>query len=107
MGTRKISLAAVAALALALSACAGSGSAGGSSGGASGGTITIGSIHPLTGALAGAGSLMDDATKMAVDDINAAGGIKSLGGAKLKVASGDSQGQAQVGQSEAQRLIQS
>jgi branched-chain amino acid transport system substrate-binding protein len=109
MGTRKISLAAVAALALALTACGGSNSGGGSSasGGSGGGTITIGSIHPLTGSNAGAGSLMDDASKMAVDDINAAGGIKSLGGAQLKLASGDSQGQAQVGQSEAQRLIQS
>lgn len=108
MGTKKISLAAVAALALALSACGGSSSSGGSSGASGGGTpITIGSIHPLTGSNAGAGSLMDDASKMAVDDINAAGGIKSLGGAQLKLASGDSQGQAQVGQSEAQRLIQS
>lgn len=108
MGRKKISLAAVAALALALTACGG-GSSGGSSGasGSGGGTITIGSIHPLTGSNAGAGSLMDDASKMAVDDINAAGGIKSLGGAQLKLASGDSQGQAQVGQSEAQRLIQS
>lgn len=73
---------------------------------ASGKTIVIGSIHPLTGGLAGAGALMDNATKMAADDINAAGGIKSLGGAQLKIESGDSQGAAATGQSEAQRLIQ-
>lgn len=109
MGKRRIFLAAAAALTVALAGCGGAGSGGSSngSGGSGGGTITIGSIHPLTGANAGAGSLMDDATKMAVDDINAAGGIKALSGAKLKVESGDSQGQAQVGQSEAQRLVQS
>ncbi len=68
-------------------------------------SITIGSIHPLTGGLAGAGVLMNDAAKMAVSDINAAGGIKSMGGAKLVLAQGDSQGKADIGQSEAQRLI--
>lgn len=68
-------------------------------------TITIGSVHPLTGGLAGAGGLMNDAAKMAVSDINAAGGIKSMGGAKLVLAEGDSQGKADIGQSEAQRLI--
>ncbi|MGN6332190.1 MAG: ABC transporter substrate-binding protein [Motilibacteraceae bacterium] len=116
MSAKRVSLAAVAALALALAGCGGgssstnsssSGSASASGGGSSSGkTITIGSIHPLTGALAGAGSLMDDAAKMAVDDINAAGGIKAMNGAKLKLESGDSQGKAEVGQSEAQRLIQ-
>lgn len=106
MGKRQFSLAAIAAVTLALAGC-GSG-AGSPSGPATsgGGPIVIGSIHPLTGALAGAGTLMNDATKMAVTDINANGGIKSLGGAKLKLESGDSQGKAQVGQSEAQRLIQ-
>ena len=45
--------------------------------------IVIGSIHPLTGPLAGAGQLMDDGAKMAVDDINEAGGIEALDGAEL------------------------
>jgi branched-chain amino acid transport system substrate-binding protein len=63
-------------------------------------------VHPLTGALAGAGGLMNDGAKLAVADINAAGGIKSLGGAKLKLEEGDSKGTAADGQSEAQRLIQ-
>ena len=97
----------LAALSLAAAACGDSGSSG--SGGTSGSseTITIGSLHPLTGGLAGAGKPMDNAVKMAVDDINAAGGIKSMGGAKLKVASSDTQGKAEVGQSEAQRLTSS
>ncbi len=49
---------------------------------------------------------MDNGAKLAVEAINAAGGIKSLGGAKLELVSADSQGKPEVGQSEAQRLIQ-
>ena len=96
----------VVALVLASSATlAACGSDSGSSSG-SGDSILIGSVHPLTGALAGAGGLMNDGAKLAVADINKAGGIKSLGGAKLKLDEGDSQGAAETGQSEAQRLIQ-
>lgn len=90
------------ALVFLLAAC-------GSSGGSGSNTpsiIKIGSLHPLTGALAADGKQMDEAIKMAVDDINAAGGIKALNGAKLQVDSGDSQGKPDVAQSEAQRLIQ-
>ena len=50
-------------------------------------------------------ALMDDGAKLAVDDINKAGGIEALDGAELKLASGDSKGKAEIGQSEAQRLI--
>ena len=67
--------------------------------------IVIGSIHPLTGPLAGAGQPMDQAAQMAVKDINEAGGIEALGGAELVLSSGDSKGEAETGQSEAQRLI--
>ncbi len=112
MSSPRKTLAALTVASLALAGC-GSGSSdsatgdGGASGAASGKTITIGSIHPLTGGLAGAGQLMQDATELAAEDINAAGGITSLDGAKLEIASGDSQGKAEVGQSEAQRLTQS
>jgi branched-chain amino acid transport system substrate-binding protein len=91
------------AVTLSLAACSGGGTP--DSKGSSPKTITIGSIHPLTGALAGAGGLMDAGAKLAVADINKAGGIKNMGGAKLKIEDGDSQGTADVGQSEAQRLI--
>lgn len=67
--------------------------------------VKIGSIHPLTGGLAGAGSRMDNAAAMAVEEINAAGGIASLGGAPLELVSADSTGAPDVGQSEAERLI--
>lgn len=117
MSSPRKTLAALAVTSLALAGCGGSsgggnataggGATGAASGAASGKTITIGSIHPLTGGLAGAGQLMQDATELAAADINAAGGIKALNGAQLKIASGDSQGKAEIGQSEAQRLIQS
>ena len=89
-----------------IAACGSSGGGNGGSGGGGGQTITIGSVHPLTGALAGAGGLMNDGAKLAVADVNTAGGIKSMGGAKLKLDAGDSKGTAADGQSEAQRLIQ-
>lgn len=112
-GRNALAAAVVACLAVAGCSSSGSGSSGttptstGASSAVAGQTITIGSIHPLTGGLAGAGQLMQDATEMAAADINAGGGVKSLGGAQLKVASGDSQGKAAVGQSEAQRLTSS
>ena len=98
----------VAALLLAsaaLVACGADDSGGGSRGGGGGGDITIGSVHPTTGALAGVGGLMNDGAELAVADINADGGIEALDGAQLTLAEGDSQGKAEVGQSEAQRLI--
>ena len=67
--------------------------------------VRIGSIHPLTGGLAGAGTRMDNGAQMAVAEINEAGGIASLGGATLELVSADSTGAADVGQSEAERLI--
>lgn len=92
---------AIAATSLALAACGDSGESADD-----GGEITIGSVHPLTGDLAGVGGLMNNGAQMAVEDINADGGIEALDGATLTLADGDSQGEAAIGQSEAQRLIQ-
>jgi branched-chain amino acid transport system substrate-binding protein len=99
------------ALPLTLAACGGSAPPGtegtGEGGGsASGDTITIGSLHPLSGAAAADGQQMDNGAQLAVDAINEAGGIESLDGAQLELASADTQGAPEVGQSEAQRLIQ-
>lgn len=101
--------AAAVALPLMLTACGGSTPPGASSGGggrSSSDTVVIGSVHPLSGSSAGDGQQMDHAAQLAVDDVNNAGGIKCLNGAKLKLESADSQGKPEVGQSEAQRLIQ-
>ena len=101
---RKFSgIVAAMAVALAMTACGTDDEGGGS--GSSPDEIVIGSIHPLTGPLAGAGQLMDQGAKLAVEDINEAGGIEALDGAELVLESGDSKGEAETGQSEAQRLI--
>jgi branched-chain amino acid transport system substrate-binding protein len=98
------------ALPLTLAACGGSAPPGtegtGGGGEGSGDTITIGSLHPLSGAAAADGQQMDNGAQLAVDAINEAGGIESLDGAQLELASADTQGAPEVGQSEAQRLIQ-
>lgn len=97
------------ALPVVLAACGGSappGAAESDEGGGSGDTIVIGSLHPLSGAAAADGQQMDNGAQLAVDAINEAGGIESLGGAQLELASADTQGAPEVGQSEAQRLIQ-
>ncbi|MFV2179385.1 ABC transporter substrate-binding protein, partial [Actinomadura sp. LOL_011] len=69
------------------------------------GPVKIGALHPVSGANAVDGQQMRRGARMAVDAINAAGGIKSLGGRKVELVAGDTQGKAEVGQSEAQRLI--
>lgn len=88
---------------VALAGCGGS-SPSGTAG--SGDTVKIGSLHPLSGAAAADGQQMDNGAKLAVEAINAAGGIKSMKGAKVELVSADSQGKPEVGQSEAQRLVQ-
>lgn len=81
------------------------GCGGGGSGAAEVDEVVIGAVHPLTGSLAGAGTMMSQAAEMAVQDINKAGGIDCLDGAELRLEAGDSAGEAATGQSEAQRLI--
>ena len=46
--------------------------------------IKIGVLHPVTGALAYSGQQCRAGALMAIEDINKAGGIKSLGGAKIE-----------------------
>ena len=98
---------------LALAACGGSAppgtpgaGGGGNATGGSGQTIKVASLHPLSGASAADGQQMDNGAKLAVEAINNAGGIASMGGAKLELLSADTKGAPETGQSEAQRLIQ-
>jgi branched-chain amino acid transport system substrate-binding protein len=65
--------------------------------------ILIGGIHPLTGGLAADGIQMDNAIQMAIAELNAAGGV--LGGRQFEYQSADSTGSAEVGQTEAERLV--
>ena len=68
--------------------------------------IKIGLVHPVTGGLAYSGGQSRLGAQMAIDEINAAGGIKSMGGAKLEAALADSQSRPEVGVSEVERLQQ-
>ena len=60
-------------------------------------TVKIGLIHPVTGALAYGGGLCRLGGQTAIEDINAAGGIKSMGGAKIEALLGDAQGRPDIG----------
>lgn len=66
--------------------------------------IVIGHIHPLSGFLAFDGKELENGVKLAVTEINEAGGIKSLGGAKLKLLAADSEGKPDVAIREVERL---
>ncbi|MBN8899293.1 MAG: ABC transporter substrate-binding protein, partial [Rhodospirillales bacterium] len=60
---------------------------------------------PLSGPWARQGILEQMGARMAVDDVNAAGGIKSMGGAKLKLVEYDTQGSAEQAKDGAQRMV--
>lgn len=67
--------------------------------------VKVGYILPVTGPLAFEAQLALNGILLAVDEINASGGIKSLGSAKLTLLPGDTQNKVELGKSEAQRLI--
>lgn len=67
--------------------------------------IKIGTILPLSGSAAPLGKIGQQARDMAIEEINAAGGIKSMSGAQIKMVYADSKGDPAVGVSEAERLI--
>jgi branched-chain amino acid transport system substrate-binding protein len=66
--------------------------------------IPIGHIHPLSGSLAFDGQEMRNGLLLAVKEINEAGGIKSMGGAKLKLLDADSEGKPELAISSMERL---
>lgn len=81
--------------------------------------IALGAVYPLTGSQAPTGLDLKNGIDLAVELINGGkadfnlplvkdgGGLKNLGGAKLKIVYGDSQADPQKGQSETERLITS
>jgi len=68
--------------------------------------IVIGVIEPMSGESALTGQENSRGYKMAIDEINATGGIKSMGGAKLRLMIQDHQGKPDIGVAETERLIQ-
>ena len=67
--------------------------------------VKIALIAPLSGPWARQGALVKMGAEMAIDDINAAGGIKALGGAKLKLVIADTGDSAEKAKNAAQRLL--
>jgi branched-chain amino acid transport system substrate-binding protein len=67
--------------------------------------VKLGYILPVTGPLAFEAQLSLNGLQLAVDEINNAGGIKALGGARLTLLPGDTQQKVELGNSEAARLI--
>ncbi len=67
--------------------------------------ILIANIHPVTGPTAIDGQSLAQAVEMAVDLKNAAGGIKSMGGAKLKALLYDTESNPKVGEAAAEKAI--
>ena len=66
--------------------------------------VKVGVLHPVTGFLAYSGNLSRLGARMAVEDINAAGGIKALGGVKLEAVLADAQSKPEVGSAEVEKL---
>ncbi|MBM3599549.1 MAG: ABC transporter substrate-binding protein [Alphaproteobacteria bacterium] len=66
--------------------------------------IKVGILHPVTGALSYSGTQSRFGAQMAIDEINAAGGIKSMGGAKIEALLADAQSRPDVGAAEIEKL---
>jgi branched-chain amino acid transport system substrate-binding protein len=67
-------------------------------------SIKIGILQPVTGALAQDGDLGRAGAELAIAEINAAGGIKALGGAKLEMVFGDARSTPEGGTQEVERM---
>ena len=66
--------------------------------------VKVGMIHPVTGFVAYNGQQCRLGATMAVEDLNKAGGIKAMGGAKLEALLGDSQSKVEVGVAEVEKM---
>lgn len=66
--------------------------------------IKIGILQPVTGALAQDGEFGRLGAEIALKELNAAGGIKSMGGAKLEMVFGDARSTPEGGTQEVERM---
>lgn len=73
-------------------------------GGAQPKSVRVGVLHPVTGALAYSGQQCREGALMAIEDINKAGGIRSLGGAKIEALLGDAQSTPAAGTAEVEKM---
>lgn len=66
--------------------------------------VKLGILQPVTGALAQDGELGRTGAQLAIDEVNAARGIKSLGGARIEMVFGDARSNPEAGTQEVERL---
>jgi len=71
---------------------------------AQGAGVKIGVLHPVSGALSYSGQQGRLGAMLAIDEINTAGGIKALGGAKLEPMLGDAQSTPDGGNAEVEKM---
>lgn len=98
---------ALMAAAVLIAACGSSGGAGssGDGGSSSGGTVKLGFIGTMSGPLAQIGHDMQDGAKVAISQVNAAGGVD--GGKKLQLVTKDDQLTPATGATAARELVNS
>jgi branched-chain amino acid transport system substrate-binding protein len=109
-GTQRLVIgAATASVVLAAAACSSSGSSSGGGSSSSGQTkvakVTIGEVTDLSGAASFYGIPENHGGEIAADQVNAAGGIKSLGGAKLAIKTYDTASNTDNGQTQATAAV--
>jgi branched-chain amino acid transport system substrate-binding protein len=71
---------------------------------AQGASVKIGVLHPVSGALSYSGQQSRIGAVMAIEEINSAGGIKALGGAKIEPIFGDAQSTPEGGNAEVEKM---
>ena len=71
---------------------------------AQGAAVKVGILQPVTGALAFDGQAGQLGAELAIRAVNAAGGIKALGGAKLEMVFGDARSTPEGGTAEVERM---
>src|SRR3989442_5803301 len=68
-------------------------------------TFKIGAIHPMTDPLAEPGQACRLRAQLAVEAVNAAGGVKGEGGLQLELITGDTQSKPEDGRVEAEGVF--
>src|SRR5258706_7320699 len=71
---------------------------------AQGSPVKLGVLHPVSGALSYPGQQGRLGATIAIEEINAAGGIKALGGAKIEAVLGDAQSTPEGGNAEVEKM---
>src|SRR5437899_12399916 len=66
--------------------------------------VKLGVLHPVSGALSYSGQQGRLGATIAIEEINAAGGIKALGGTKIEAVLGDAQSTPEGGNAEVEKM---